>query len=100
MGSNPTGVRDFLLFVQHFNIPHFKNHFTCSNIITLKALKWQDLKNRYEITRLRVAACFPPGDRRDRGGGTPILDLTGMLVVTFRGWNCGPVTFRVSGKKN
>ena len=23
------------------------------------------------------------------GGGTPILDLTGMIVVTFRGWNCG-----------
>ena len=27
------------------------------------------------------------------GGGTPILDLTGMLVVTFRGSNCGSGNF-------
>ena len=27
------------------------------------------------------------------GGGTPILDLTGMLVVTFRGLNCGSSNF-------
>ena len=26
-------------------------------------------------------------------GEAPILDLTGMLVVTFRGWNCGSGNF-------
>ena len=33
------------------------------------------------------------------GGRTPILDLTGMLVVTFRVEIVDPVTFRVSGRK-
>ena len=30
------------------------------------------------------------------GGGTPILDLTGMLVANIM----DPATFRVSGRKN
>ena len=35
------------------------------------------------------------------GGGTPILDLSLMLVVTFLGVEIvDPVTFRVSGRKN
>ena len=36
---------------------------------------------------------------RGGGGGTPILDLTGMLVVTLGVEIVDPVTFRVSGRK-
>ena len=33
------------------------------------------------------------GSKYFAGGGTPILDLTEMLVVTFRGLNCGSSNF-------
>ena len=37
---------------------------------------------------------------RGGGGRTPILDLTGMLIVILGVENVDPVTFRVSGRRN